>query len=377
MDIKAFIHGGLSLIGLFLILISIGCGDSSPIIIGFSGQLTGKMSDLGVHGRNGAILAIEKINANGGINGRSLKLISADDQNTAEGAIEADKELIEAGAIAIIGHMTSTQTIAVMPLISEKGIILVSPTTSTPKLTGKTDRFFRTMVENPIQSKELATYSRFALDVDTVLTISESDNQSYSYSFRDGFVREFEKAGGQILDNRTYSTSSPIDWNPIIDTLIALKPDAILLTCPAQDAVSFVQRVRNAGIKTQIISGAWAYTEKLLKWGGQYTEGMVFVIDFAADNPNPEYIKFREFYKNRFGYPPNFASAFSYEAILTLAAGLRKTGGDLKGLEKALAPSHLINGVIGPFKLNEFGDVERQTFIVTIRNGEFRTIEMR
>lgn len=353
------------------------CGENSPIIIGFSGQLTGKLSDLGVYGRNGAMLAIEKINSNGGINGRKLKLITKDDRNTPEGALQADKELIEAGAVAIIGHMTSSQTMAVMPLVNETGIVIVSPTTSTPKLTGITDSFFRTIMENPAQSRELAHYAHSAMDINTIVIVAEEDNKSYSFSFNEGFSRSFESLEGQIVDRLTYSASQTADWDPIIDAVIAQNPDAVLLTCPAQDAVSIIQRLRNSGLKTQILSSAWAYTDQIIKWGGQYVEDVIFVIDYAADNPNPEFIKFRESYKNRFGNLPNFASAFSYEAVMTLAAGLEKTGGSAEGLADAMAPSKAITGVISRFKLNEFGDVERNIFIATIQDGEFRTVEMR
>lgn len=353
------------------------CGDSSPIIVGFSGQLTGKQSDLGVFGRNGVILAVEKINATEGINGRPLKLIAINDLNTPEGALDADKKLLKAGAVAIIGHMTSSQTMAVMPFVNETGIVMVSPTASTPKLSQKADSFFRTMVENPIQSNELADYARSALDINTVLTVAELDNKSYSFSFRDGFTQKFEEMGGEIIKNITYSSSSSSNWDAIIDTLVASKPDAILLTIPAQDMVSIVQRIRTMGLKTRVLSGAWAYTDKLLKWGGTFTEGIIFVIDYAADNPNPGFIKFREAYKNRFGSNPNFASAFSYEATLALAEALKKTDGSAKGLADAMAPSDAIDGVISAFKLDEFGDVERNVFIVTVQEGEFRTVEMR
>lgn len=359
------------------LLCLIACGDTTPILIGFSGQLTGKMSDLGVYGRNGAVLAIETINSHGGINGRPLKLLAEDDLNTPTGANKADKKLIDAGVVAIIGHMTSSQTMAVMPIVNEAGLVMISPTASTPALSQKADSFFRTMVENPLQSKELADYARSALDINTVATVAEEDNKSYSYSFRDGFIQRFSDIGGRISTNITYSSSKLPNWDSIIDMLIKTNPDAVLLTCPAQDVVSIVQRIRNAGLKTRVLSGAWAYTEKLLNWGGQYAEGIIFVIDYAADNPNPEFIKFREAYKNRFGRNPNFASAFSYEAVLALASALEKTNGSPKGLADAMAPSNVINGVISPFQLNEFGDVERNVFIVTVQENQFRTVEMR
>ncbi|QJB57749.1 ABC transporter substrate-binding protein [Pseudodesulfovibrio sp. zrk46] len=335
------------------------------------------MSDLGVYARNGAILAVETINLNGGINGRPLKLLSEDDLNTPNGALNADTKLIETGVVAIVGHMTSSQTMAVMPIVNETGIVMISPTTSTPALSRKADSFFRTMVENTLQSKELADYARSALDIATVVSVAEADNKSYSFTFRDGFIQRFKEVGGTISGITTYSSSNAPNWDTITDMLIETNPDAVLLTCPAQDVVSIVQRIRDAGLKTRILSGAWAYTDNLLDWGGQYAEGIIFVIDFAADNPNPEFIKFREAYRNRFGRNPNFASAFSYEAVQALANALEKTNGSSEGLADAMAPSNIINGVISPFKLNEFGDVERNVFIVTVQEGQFRTVEMR
>lgn len=242
------------------------CSDSPPILIGFSGQLTGKISDLGVHGRNGAMLAIEKINSTGGINGRTLKLLAKDDENTPEGALKADKALFRAGVVAIIGHMTSSQTVAAMPFINQKGIVVISPTTSTPELSKKQDSFFRVVVENSTRSKELADYAHSALDIDTVVTVADTNNKSYSLSFVNNFNTNFEQLNGKVLKNITYSSTQSTSWNNVINTLIESKPDAVLLICPAQDAVSLVQRIRSADLNIQILSTGWAYTEKLLHW---------------------------------------------------------------------------------------------------------------
>jgi len=353
------------------------CGNSDPILIGFSGQLTGKVSDIGVFGRNGCLLAIEVINASGGIDGRPLKLISKDDLNTPEGAIKADKELVDAGVVAIVGHMTSSQTLAVMPLINESSTVLISPTTSTPQLSGMMDSFFRVMVENTVHGMELADYTRSALDINSVVTIANIDNKSYSLTFTKSFSDKFISIGGNILESLTYSSRDDSGWDPMVDAIINLNPDAVLLACPAEDAIPLVQRIRSAGLSTRIISGAWAYTDRLLEWGGQSVEGMIFVINYAADNPNPAFVKFRERYKNRFGAPPNFAATFGYEAVQALAEGLRKTDGNAKGLHEAMAPSDLIKGTIGDFKLDKFGDVKRNVFIGTVQEGVFRTIEMR
>lgn len=114
-----------------------GCSKPEPILIGFSGQLSGAYADLGIKGRDGVSLAVEKINASGGIYGRPVKLLIRDDKGTPDGARTADRELIDAGVVAIIGHMTSSQAMAAMEVIETAGVVLISPTATTEELTGK------------------------------------------------------------------------------------------------------------------------------------------------------------------------------------------------------------------------------------------------
>ncbi|MGM0427217.1 MAG: ABC transporter substrate-binding protein, partial [Thermodesulfobacteriota bacterium] len=91
---------------------SLGCDrEKEPIKLGFSGCLTGRLSDLGTSGRNGAILAVEQVNEAGGINGRPVELIVRDDRQNKAEALRVDQELMAEGVVAIIGHMTSTMSI--------------------------------------------------------------------------------------------------------------------------------------------------------------------------------------------------------------------------------------------------------------------------
>ncbi|MFH1912848.1 MAG: ABC transporter substrate-binding protein [Pseudomonadota bacterium] len=364
-------------VAILLLLALAACGDGKPIPIGFSGQLTGKMADLGVYGRNGAILAVEHINEAGGIDGRPLKLIVRDDGNTPEGAIAADRALMDQDVVAIIGHMTSSQTLAALPQAAKEGIVMISPTTSTPQLTGIKDNFVRVLVDNETPGRELAAYARNVLDSRRVVSIVETDNASYSKTFEKSFTSAFEELDGILLKSIPYSAADTPDWAPAMAELARLAPDAILLTCPAQDFVTLAQNIRSAGISARLLSGAWAYTENLLHWGGSELKGSIFVIDFAADNPSPEYAAFADAYQRRFGNSPNFASAFAYESVIVLAAGLRKTGGSAKGLLEAMVPGEPIHGVTGIFAIDEYGDVSRDAFIVTVRDGRFSTIGLR
>ena len=156
----------LLLISVLLMVGLSGCEKKKqPLKIGFAGSLTGRYSDLGVAGRNGATLAVEQINEAGGIHGRLVELIVKDDKNDPEVALQIDKELIEDGVAAIIGHMTSVMSTAVLPLINavlplinKEKIVMVGPTTTTNELTGLDDYFFRTVSPDFQQMRQLIHY---------------------------------------------------------------------------------------------------------------------------------------------------------------------------------------------------------------------------
>ncbi|MEF2229535.1 MAG: ABC transporter substrate-binding protein [Pseudodesulfovibrio sp.] len=360
-----------------LLLAMTACSDSAPIIIGYSGQLTGKISDLGVQARNGVQLAVETINSEGGIDGRMLRIIAKDDGNNPATALQVDKELIAAGAVAVIGHATSSQTLAVLPYFNENNIALISPTATTSLLTGRKDAFSRVTNDNSIQGRELGEYARMALNIKTIITVAETDNGEYSLPLARTFSDIFTENGGQVLSQLTYSSRHSLDWETVIQRVLVQKPQAILLICPAYDAVSLIQQIRSNRLNIQILIGSWAYTSQLLYWGGQDVEGAFVAMDYADDNPNPSFVKFREAYKNRFGNVPSYAAAFGYDAVIALTAGLEKTRGRAEGLVQAMAPSGPLNGVSGTFKLDEFGDVRRNIYIITVLDGRFSTISVR
>ena len=119
------------------------CTNSEPIKIVFVGGLTGKGSALGIEGRNGASLAVTLINENGGINGRKVQLITKDDKQNSGKAREVVQELLDEGVSAVIGHMTSTMSIAGSEKTNQNKVVMISPTTSTSELSGIDDYFFR------------------------------------------------------------------------------------------------------------------------------------------------------------------------------------------------------------------------------------------
>jgi len=364
---------GILCIGGLLSLLN-GCAEAEPIKIGFSGQLTGIYSDLGVQGRNGVQMAIENLNKAGGINGRTLELIVENDENSIEGALKADKKLIEEGVVAIIGHMTSSQTLGVEKFIRDQKIPLISPTASSPLLEGKQDYIFRL---NPSSDRSAAVMGEYAykhLEVTRVAVLYDRNNKAYSLPYAQGFVHSFRELGGKIPLQIDFSSEKEVGWAEIINRIEEEKVAAVAIVASAADTAAFAQEIRQRDKEWKIVGSGWAYTQNLIQYGGRAVEGLMFTDSFNSESTRPAFREFKEQYSSRFGRPPMFAAAQGYESVLFLRKGLESQSEYGGNLIEALQNIKKIEGLMGTLYFNEHSDVRRPFFISKVSEGEFTLI---
>ncbi|PKM69710.1 MAG: ABC transporter substrate-binding protein, partial [Firmicutes bacterium HGW-Firmicutes-18] len=169
-----------------------GCGAKSPIRIGLAAQLTGKQADLGIHLRNGVEMALEEINAAGGINGWHLELIVEDDFGTPQGAIDAENNLIDADVVAVIGHITSDQTITGYQVANLNGVLMFSATAAASEMTGINDMFFRTASSTDSMGRSFADYVFSDRKIKSMAIIFDEDNKSFAESWANSFSNAFK-----------------------------------------------------------------------------------------------------------------------------------------------------------------------------------------
>lgn len=364
----------LRLILMVWLMVITGCRAEPPILVGFSGQLTGKYSDLGVQGRNGAQLAVEMLNEGGGIHGRRLALIAGDDTNTPEGARKNDLELLGRGVVAIIGHTTSAMSVAALPAVEAAGGILISPTTSTSYLTGKKDGFFRVVPDIVNAAAALAEHVYSVELVGRLGVLQDLDNGAYSNVFAEAFIARYQALGGAVAGRWDFSSGANPSWEPVLSDIRRLGPQRVLAICSAKDLAALARNIHIGKLDVGLVSAPWAYTKEIVQTGGNTVDGILFTAFYADDCPQAPFLAFKKRYEGRFGVEPNFSAAFGYEAVLTLAEGLKITGGKAAGLRDALTGLQDIKGVMGTFSLDGFGDVQRPVYLATIRQGRFVTL---
>lgn len=348
-----------------------GCGEQETIKVGFVGSLSGRAAAVSQASRDGVILAIEDTNQAGGINGRQLELITYDDQHDKDKITEGINFLADAGAVAIIGPITSQMTVAAVPVANQRKIPLISPTTSTDALSGTKDHFFRTISACRINARNLATYAREELNVQRLAILKDLSNSAFTTPWQDCFKEKFIELGGHVVSEVNYtSMNQDFSFHALAEEIIESEPDSILTLASSIDAAMFSQQVYKHRQDIQLLGSDWAFSGELIRYGGKTVEEFTFTTNVNLEDNSPRFKNFKERFIKRFGAEPKFPSTLAYEATSVLFEAIRQNPG-AKNLSATLEKIGHIQGLQGTISLDHFGDIIRPTYINKVQDGGF------
>ena len=359
---------------IFLLGLIFGCVPPAPIRIGFAAELSGKQSEPGMHLRNGVQMAVEELNAAGGIAGRRIELQVEDDLGTPEGATAAETHLADAGVVAVVGHYTSNQTLEGMAVAQQRGIPLISGTASASVLSGKKDLFFRTIVDSDFMGRVFARYIRQRRGLAQAAIVYDLDNNTYAEPMVKSFTEIFQALGGSITNQVSFSAAATTDVTPLVNALRAARPDGLLIIASPANTAIISQAVRLNQWDVALFSSSWGQGDALIQNGGSAVEGMEIIIAIDINDPSEKLQTFKSNYQKKFNRAPIFTAVEGYETMLLLAAALKSTAGEAKGLPAALTQLSNFQGLSGPVQLDAYGDAVRPIFIQQVRNRAFITI---
>ncbi len=348
----------------------VGCTPPEPIRLGFVGGISSRVADLGIGGRNGALLAVEMRNASGGVNGRQIELLVEDDQQLPEVAQKAVTRLIGRKVDAIVGPMTSAMAMATVPLVNQAQVLMVSPTVTTPLLTGQDDYFFRVIASTTEYAQKSAAYHFTVQGSRRIAAVLDMRNQSYSQPWLRDYQAAFEAAGGVISDTVSFSSGDDSRFSALVERVLHSRPDGVLILANSVDTALLAQQVRKHDGKVSIFTSEWAATERLLELGGKAIEGMVIAQFLDRASQQASYLAFHKAYLERFQHTPGFAGLTGFDAanviLDTLAA---RTDGQTT--KQALLARQKFTGAQSVIQFDANGDARRDTFMTTIRDGAF------
>lgn len=347
------------------------CSPPEPVHIGFLAGLSGRVADLGIGGRNGAILAVEMRNRQGGINGRMIELIAEDDQQDAEVARQVASRLLARKPEVVIGPMTSAMALAILPQFNAAGVALLSPTVTTNALTGLDDQFFRVVAPTAAHVLKSAEYHFRENGLRRVVLVCDLLNKAYSESWAGDFRAAFEGLGGKIIDEVGFDSGQSLA--ALARSVLTDKPDGVIIIANSLDTALLVQQLRMRAADLRIGTSEWAATERLIELGGRAVEGLVVAQYVDRQSTAPAYLAFLDAYREHFAHEPGFAGLTAFDAT-NVALDTLSTRSSGQTFKQALLAHATFAGAQSPIHFDASGDTRRDTFLSIIRNGEFKSL---
>ena len=344
---------------------------AEPIKIGEYASLTGKEAGFGQTSHHGLILALEEINAAGGVLGRPLELAYEDNQTKSGESATAAKKLISRDkVVALIGEVSSGRSLEAAPIAQAAKIPMIAPAATNPKVTLTGNYIFRVCFIDPFQGTVMAKFAKDDLKVKKVAILSSVSN-AYSLGLAKFFKETFVAGGGEVAMEKNFSEGDK-DFRAQLTAVKAAGVDAIFVPGYYTEAALIVRQARDLGITAPFFGGDGWEDEQLLKIGGEALNGCFYSTHFSSENTDPVVKQFVAKYKARWdGEVPGAFSALGYDAVYVLADAIKRAGGtEGPKVRDALAATKDFPGVSGVTTIDKDRNASKAATIIALKDGK-------
>jgi branched-chain amino acid transport system substrate-binding protein len=359
----------------FATVVMLGVATTMPaqadIKIGFQAPLTGPSATDGKSAQIAATMAVEDINAAGGVLGQKIELVTYDDQAKSDQAIFTANKLIgEDGVKLVVNGSYSASGRAAAPVFQKAGVVMISAYGVHPDITRAGDYMFRLVHLGPPQGAATALYVGKTLGIKKVSTIT-MDND-YGQATMDGFLEASGKYGVEVLNKYSYSLKDR-QFGSIVASVKRDNPDAVYATGYFFTGGPLVAQLRAAGITVPIIGSQAFDSEKFVEIAGPAAEGTYIMDSFDRDRKDEALQKFFAEFKTRAGYSPEGVAAVTYSAMKLMADGIKRANSaDPAKVKDALAATKdfpMLEGNLDGF--NTLHEILMPISVNVIKDGKF------
>lgn len=318
-----------------LVLSLVACSGTNDIRVGLVVPLTGDVKTFGESARNGAMLAFEELNAAGGINGRKVHVIQADDKNDPTETANAGAKLIDMDqVVAIIGSVSSKCSSPLSDKCQASRVPMVTPTSTNPKVTvgedgRRKDYVFRACFIDPFQGTVGARFALDSLKAKTAAVMYDVGND-YSKGLADYFRAAFERGGGIVPSFESYAKDD-VDFSAILTKLKQSNPDVLFIPDYYNKVGLIAKQARQLGIDAVFLGGDGWDSPEMTRIAGDAIYGGYFTNHYSPDDPRPEVQQWVRKYEDKHGQRPDALATLGYDAALLLIEALRNAPGVTRG----------------------------------------------
>jgi len=345
----------------------------TKIWFGHVGSLTGAEATFGDSTDKGVKLAIEELNAKGGVKGKPLDLKTYDDQGKPEEAAIAATRLITQDKVAVLlGEVASSRSLAMAPIAEANKVPMISPSSTNPKVTKDGDKtrpfIFRVCFIDPFQGTVMAKFAT-GKGIKKVAILRDVGN-AYSVGLADYFLSKFKELGGTIVNDQSYKAGDQ-DFKAQLTAIKAKGPEAIYVPGYYTDVALIARQSRELGLKVPLMGGDGWDSAKLFEIGGAAIEGSFYSNHYSPEDPSPRIQDFIKRYRERFGAVPDSMAATGYDAAMVAADGLSRAK-DVTGeaAAEAIAATKGFPGVTGVITLDQDHNAVKPAVVLEVKGGK-------
>jgi branched-chain amino acid transport system substrate-binding protein len=373
-----------SIVTVALVLVQPGCkkdsgggANAANVVIGHFASMTGDTATFGTSADEGIRLALDEINAKGGVLGKPVVVLTEDDRSQADEAKTAASKLVNQDkVVALLGEISSSKSIAAAPVAQASKVPMVSPGSTNPKVTEIGDYVFRVCFIDPFQGTAMADFAMNNLKAKR-LAILYPVNSDYGVGLRDFFAAAVKKGGGEIVADVSYTEKSDVDFKSQLTKIKNANPDAIYVSGYYTEAGLIARQARELGLTCPLLGGDGWDSDQTTKIGGKAVDGCYFSNHYSPDEQRPEVQQFVANYKKKYnGKVPDAMAILGYDALKVLCDAIQRANStDGPKIRDALAGTRNYPGACGPITIDENRNARKNIVILKIEGGQFKYVD--
>jgi branched-chain amino acid transport system substrate-binding protein len=341
------------------------CGGGGPVEVGAVLPLSGQFAIYGEPIRQGLELAYEQVQANEDLD-LDLALEIVDSASDPQQAAEASRRLYSQGAVAVIGGVTTDEALAMIESADREAKVLLSPSASSPRLTGISRNFFRIFPSDLSEGTKMGIFAAQTLGIDSAVIVAAES--PYARGIQDIFKAEFERYGGEVPAVIEYPPDTE-DFSAIVAQVLEHRPVGVYVADYAQKTALIVQALRDSRYGGKILVTSAFAAPEVLNEVGPGAEG-VLVTQTAMPPDEPAVASFIEAFEAKHGHPPGIWAAHGYDALMVLVEAMQEGGTRPNDLWKGMRSIRNFQGASGVIQFDERGDVSKFPRTYVVKDGE-------
>ena len=358
-----------------------GCGNTSggsgdEIVIGGLAPLTGSVAQYGVAVDNAVKMAVDDINAKGGLLGKRIKYISYDEKGDPTEATNAYTRLVDQDKIvALIGDVTSAPCEAVAQQAARDKLPMITPSGTSEAITTYGENVFRACFIDPYQGQLMASYASKKLNAKTAAILFDNGDP-YSSGIADAFEAA-AKALGMTITNKEGYASKSTDFNSQLTKIKAGNPDVLLLPVYYNDVVLIAKQAKDQGLTATLLGAdGWdGVAAQLDAASADVVKNAYFCSQYSASSSDPALQNFLKTDKEKYNEEPNMFAVLGYDAMQIMAAAIEKAGTtDSAAVIKALRETNY-KGLTGTTTFDDKRNPVREAIITSFDGLNYKVVE--